>query len=52
MDKIPLIVVCGPTASGKTKIAVELAKMYNGEVVSADLDQKANKDASNSYRKA
>ncbi len=36
MDKIPLIVVCGPTASGKTKIAVELAKMYNGEVVSAD----------------
>ena len=36
MDKIPLIVVCGPTASGKTKAAVELAKKYNGEVVSAD----------------
>ena len=35
-DKIPLIVVCGPTASGKTKLAVELAKLYDGEVVSAD----------------
>lgn len=35
-DKIPLIVVVGPTASGKTKLAVELAKKYDGEVVSAD----------------
>ncbi|MBQ4100450.1 MAG: tRNA (adenosine(37)-N6)-dimethylallyltransferase MiaA, partial [Oscillospiraceae bacterium] len=34
--KIPIIVVVGPTASGKTKLAVELAKAYNGEVVSAD----------------
>jgi len=34
--KIPLIVVAGPTASGKTKLAVELSKLYNGEVVSAD----------------
>lgn len=36
VEKIPLIVVCGPTASGKTDVAVELAKKYNGEVVSAD----------------
>lgn len=37
MDKkIPMIVVAGPTASGKTKLAVELAKEYNGEVISAD----------------
>ena len=35
-EKIPLLVVCGPTASGKTGLAVELAKLYNGEVVSAD----------------
>lgn len=34
MNKI--IVVCGPTASGKTAIAVELAKRYDGEVISAD----------------
>lgn len=35
-EKIPLIVVTGPTASGKTRLAVELAKTFNGEVVSAD----------------
>ncbi len=31
-----VIVVCGPTASGKTALAVELAKLYDGEVISAD----------------
>jgi len=31
-----IVVVCGPTASGKTALAVELAKAHNGEVVSAD----------------
>lgn len=36
MSKIPLLAVVGPTASGKTKLAVELALTYNGEVVSAD----------------
>ena len=34
MNKI--IVICGPTASGKTALAVELAKIYDGEVISAD----------------
>ena len=36
MRIIPLIVVLGPTASGKTALAVELAKRLDGEVVSAD----------------
>ena len=31
-----IIVVAGPTASGKTKLSLELAKKYNGEIVSAD----------------
>ena len=31
-----ILVITGPTASGKTWLAVELAKRYNGEVVSAD----------------
>lgn len=31
-----LAVVCGPTASGKSALAVELALRHNGEVVSAD----------------
>lgn len=34
--KIPCIVIAGPTASGKTELGVELAKLYDGEVVSAD----------------
>ena len=31
-----VIVVCGPTASGKTALAVELAKRFDAEIVSAD----------------
>ena len=34
--KIPLIVVAGPTASGKTSLAIHLAEKFGGEVVSAD----------------
>lgn len=33
---IPLIVIVGSTASGKTALSVELAKRLNGEIVSAD----------------
>ena len=36
MKKIPLIVVAGPTASGKTKLAIDIATAFDGEVVSAD----------------
>lgn len=35
-QKIPLLVVTGPTASGKTRLAVELCLQNGGEVVSAD----------------
>ena len=31
-----ILIICGPTASGKTALAVALAKDLNGEVVSAD----------------
>ena len=34
--KPKVIAVVGPTASGKTKLAIELAHKLNGEVVSAD----------------
>jgi tRNA dimethylallyltransferase len=37
MDK--LIVILGPTASGKTGLSIKLAKKFNGEVVSADSRQ-------------
>lgn len=36
MDNIPLIIITGPTATGKTAVAVEVAKILDGEVVSAD----------------
>lgn len=36
MKKIPLIVVAGPTASGKTGLAIDIARRFDGEVVSAD----------------
>ena len=36
MNKLPLVVVAGPTASGKTRLAIELSKLINGEIVSAD----------------
>ncbi len=36
MEKLPLIVLVGPTASGKTALAVEFSKEINGEVVTAD----------------
>lgn len=32
----PLVVIVGPTASGKTALAVELAKRYHGEIICAD----------------
>ena len=32
----PLIIITGPTASGKTKLSIEIAKAINGEIISAD----------------
>ena len=31
-----IVVICGPTASGKTALSIALAKAFDGEVVSAD----------------
>jgi len=31
-----LIVICGPTASGKSQLAIDLAKEFDGEIVNAD----------------
>jgi len=32
----PLVVITGPTASGKTSLAMEVAKLFNGEIICAD----------------
>ena len=34
--KKPLIILTGPTAVGKTKLSIALAKAVNGEIISAD----------------
>lgn len=36
MNKIPIVVIAGPTASGKTAVSISLAKEYDAEIVSAD----------------
>ena len=36
MSKYPLIVITGPTAVGKTKLAVALAAELKGEIINAD----------------
>ncbi|MDB5159755.1 MAG: putative tRNA dimethylallyltransferase [Candidatus Saccharibacteria bacterium] len=35
-DELPLIVIVGPTASGKSKVAIELAEEHSGEIICAD----------------
>lgn len=39
MKKKKVVVILGPTGSGKTKISISLAKKFNGEIVSADSRQ-------------
>jgi tRNA dimethylallyltransferase len=40
LNKLPkIIVIVGPTASGKSELAVKLAKKFNGEIISADSRQ-------------
>ena len=35
-NKAKVIVICGPTASGKTALSIEVAKKINGEIISCD----------------
>lgn len=40
MDRLPqVVVIVGPTSSGKSGLAIELARAFNGEIVSADSRQ-------------
>jgi tRNA dimethylallyltransferase len=34
--KLPLVLIVGPTAVGKTELAIQLAEKLNGEIISAD----------------
>lgn len=35
----PTLIICGPTATGKTAFAVQIARQFNGELISADSRQ-------------
>lgn len=37
--KRKLLIICGPTAVGKTKLGIECAKVFGGEIISADCMQ-------------
>ncbi len=60
VNKAKVVVIVGPTASGKTALSLTLAKKYNGEIISADSRQiyrgmdigtaKAPIDKSSNYR--
>lgn len=39
LGKKPLIVIMGPTASGKTNLSLNIARTFNGEIISADSRQ-------------
>ncbi|RLB73256.1 MAG: tRNA (adenosine(37)-N6)-dimethylallyltransferase MiaA, partial [Deltaproteobacteria bacterium] len=39
VDKIPVLVICGPTASGKTALALSLIEKFPLEIISADSRQ-------------
>lgn len=34
--KSKILIICGPTASGKTKLGIKCANLFNGEIISAD----------------
>lgn len=35
-SRLPLVIILGATGSGKTKLSLELAKKFSGEIVGAD----------------
>lgn len=36
LNQLPVVVITGPTASGKTALSIKLAKQFNGEIICAD----------------
>ena len=38
-DSVPIVVILGATGAGKSKLALELAAKFGGEIISADAMQ-------------
>ncbi len=54
-----LLIICGPTATGKTSLGLKLASLFNGQIISADsrqvfkgMDVGTGKDLPNNVKKA
>lgn len=39
LTKLPLVVILGATGTGKSKLAIQVAKRFDGEIISADAMQ-------------
>jgi len=39
MISTKVLIICGPTATGKTRFGLQMAKKFKGEIVSADSRQ-------------
>lgn len=47
LRRVPLIVILGSTGTGKTKLSIELARIFNAEIISADSMQVINFETKN-----
>lgn len=36
MSRVPILVILGATGSGKSRLGIELARRFSGEIISAD----------------
>lgn len=36
MSRVPILVILGATGSGKSRLSIELARRFSGEIISAD----------------
>lgn len=36
MSRVPVLVILGATGSGKSRLGIELARRFSGEIISAD----------------
>ncbi|EFN60434.1 tRNA delta(2)-isopentenylpyrophosphate transferase [Camponotus floridanus] len=42
MSRVPILVILGATGSGKSRLGIELARRFSGEIISADSMQTAD----------
>ena len=51
MSRLPLLVILGSTGTGKSRLGIELARRFQGEIISADSMQVSSTFSTKIYRK-